>query len=363
MKRIVLVGAGHAHALVLDAWRRQPIAGVDLTLVAPDVNAPYSGMIPGWLAGQYEFEQTLVDFTGLCQRAGATLVQAELARLNPDHQKIVLSDGQTLSYDWLSLNIGSTLRPPPSQTPTLAMRPLSTLKERYERLLADWHQGDSNSPLRLTAVGGGAAGVESLLCIMHRLHKLRPDKPVYAQLVTRGASILPGFSAPARRLALNALHQAGVTLQLGTSWNETIAQNTDLVIWATGAEPHHWQTDPTARGSLQVDSTGFIAVNACLQSTSHNSVFAVGDCAALPHPTPKAGVYAVRMGATLAANLRSAVNGQPLSPFKRTGTALALLNTADARAIASWGPLGWQGQWVMRWKDHIDRGFIQKLAC
>lgn len=363
MKRIVLVGAGHAHALVLDAWRRQPLAGVDLVLVAPDALAPYSGMIPGWLAGQYLFEQTLVDFIGLCQRAGATLVKAELLELDPDRQQALLSDGQTLSYDWLSVNVGSTLRPPSSQTPILAMRPLSTLKARYEQWLAHWQAAHDGTPVRLTSVGGGAAGVESLLCIKHRLEQLRPDKPVHAQLVTRGATILPSFSAQARRLALKALHQADITLQLGTAWCETIAQSSDLIIWATGAEPHAWQTAPKTRGSLQVDSMGFVVVNECLQSTSHSNVFAVGDCAALPDPVPKAGVYAVRMGATLAANLHAAASGQPLSPFKRTGKALALLNTANGHAIASWGPLGWQGRWVMRWKDRIDKGFIQKLVC
>ncbi len=363
MMRIVLVGAGHAHALVLDAWRRQPLTGVDLVLVAPDALAPYSGMIPGWLAGQYRFEQTLVDFTGLCQRAGATLVKAELLELDPDRQQALLSDGQTLSYDWLSVNVGSTLRPPPSQTPILAMRPLSTLKARYKQWLAHWQAARDVSPVRLTSVGGGAAGVESLLCIKHRLEQLRPDKPVHAQLVTRGATILPGVSAPARRLALKVLHQADITLQLGTAWCETIAQSSDLIIWATGAEPHAWQTDPKMRGSLQVDSKGFIVVNEYLQSTSHSNVFAVGDCAALPDPVPKAGVYAVRMGAILATNLRAAASGQPLSPFKRTGKALALLNTANGHAIAAWGPLGWQGRWVMQWKDRIDKGFIQKLVC
>ena len=50
MKQLVLVGAGHAHAQILNAWRRDPVSGVALTLVSPDAVAPYSGMVPGWLA-------------------------------------------------------------------------------------------------------------------------------------------------------------------------------------------------------------------------------------------------------------------------------------------------------------------------
>lgn len=368
MKRLLLIGAGHAHALVLDAWRHlvanDPLlADVELVLVAPVTHAPYSGMIPGWLAGKYRFDETVVDFTALCKRARAKLICAELAELDPDTSTVWLSDGQRLSYDWISLNVGSTLQPPASQTHMLAMRPLSTLKSRYEDWLAHWRSVADTRPLRLAAVGGGAAGIESLLCIKHRLRSLRPDIPIQAQLLTRGTSILPGFSSQARRLALAALKRAGVTIELGTAWRETIAQSSDLVIWATGAQPHAWQTDESSRGTLQTDRAGFILVDQTLQSLSHSNVFAVGDCAALPTAVPKAGVYAVRMGSTLTSNLRAAILDKPMSPFKRTGAALALLNTADGNAIASWGPLGWQGRWVMRWKDRIDRRFISRLAC
>lgn len=376
MSRLVLVGAGHAHALLLNAWHTQPLADVDLVLVAPVTQAPYSGMIPGWLAGQYRFDETVVDFVGLCKKAGATLIEAELTRLNPDAHTVELSDGQQLSYDWLSLNVGSTLRPPvddehpamgdqPLADRLLAMRPLSTLQARYETWLAQWQNATDNRPLRLTAVGGGAAGVESLLCVKHRLETLRPDKPVHAQLITRGAHILPGFSGWARHLALAELHHANVTVQLGTGWCDTIAQSSDLVIWATGAQAHDWQIDTATRGSLQTDTQGFIAVDDNLRSVSHPNVFAVGDCAALPAAVPKAGVYAVRMASTLTHNIKAAITGtgQSLSPFTKRGKALALLNTANGSAIASWGPFGWQGKWVMRWKDRIDRGFINRLTC
>lgn len=362
--RLVLVGAGHTHALLLDAWARQPELNnldVELVMVTPVTDAPYSGMIPGWLAGQYRFEETTVNFRKLCSRSSARLIQAELVALDPDARQIQLSDGQTISYDWLSLNVGSTLRAPDSIVPMLAMRPLSTLKARYEQLLERWQQSSATTPLRITAVGGGAAGIESLLCVQQRLRQLRPDRTVQAQLVTRGTQLLPGFGSWARRLTLQVLHEADVTVQLGTEWCETIARSSDLVIWATGAQPQDWQTDPARRGSLQTDAAGFIEVDNTLRSRSHHNIFAAGDCAALPSPVPKAGVYAVRMGSTLTANVRRAMAGLPGEPFQRQGVALALLNTADGQAIASWDRLGWRAHWVMRWKDHIDRRFIARF--
>ena len=366
MIRVILIGAGHAHALLLNAWRQQVRPDVELVVITPQTHAPYSGMIPGWLAGQYTFEQTVVGFEGLCKRAGATLIQAELSKLDPDTKTVWLSDGQSLSYDWLTLNVGSTLNPPPitaSGLHLLAMRPLATLKTRYEAWLARWQDDQTPAPLRLTAVGGGAAGFESLLCVLHRLRQMRPDKPVHARLVTRSASILPAMSQAAQRLALKALARSDVTVDVSTDWSEAIANSSDLVLWATGAQAHAWQQDPSLRGSLQTDNAGYIAVDDCLRSLSHPDVFAVGDCAALPQAAPKAGVYAVRMGATLIDNLSRALDGQTLVKFVPQRRALALLNTADGGAIASWGPLAWQGRSVMRWKDRIDRGFIERLSC
>lgn len=362
MTRLVLIGAGHSHALLLDAWTKSPLPGVEVMLVAPVIQAPYSGMIPGWLAGQYRFDQCVVDFPGLCKRSGARLIQAELIRLDPETNQVWLSDGQCLSYDWLSLNVGSTLKPPIGDERILAMRPLGTLKSRYETWLTKWQTVNDTAPLRLSAIGGGAAGVESLLCVLHHLRQLRPDRKIHSQLLTRASAILPGFSNHARRLAMQALHQAGVTLRLGTDWSESISQASDLVIWATGAEPHDWQLDPALRGSLHTDASGFIKVDDCLRSVSHANIFAVGDCAALSRPVPKAGVYAVRMGPILTTNLTNAITEKPLVPFKRQVTALALLNTADGYAIASWGPYGWRSRWVMRWKDWIDRRFVDQFG-
>ena len=71
MKHLVLVGAGHAHAQVLLDWAAHPMPGVELTLVSPEPLAPYSGMVPGWLAGRYQYEEIAIDFGALCAAAGA----------------------------------------------------------------------------------------------------------------------------------------------------------------------------------------------------------------------------------------------------------------------------------------------------
>ncbi len=363
MKRLVLAGAGHAHAQVLLDWARAPLPGIDLVLVSPQPLAPYSGMVPGWLSGAYRFDQIVIDFAALCRAAGARWVQDELVALQPAEHTLLLASGQTLHYDLLSLNLGSTLTPPTEPgTPVLSMRPLSHLQAAYEALLGQWVASSESGPYTVTAVGGGAAGFESLLGVMARLRQLRPDRVVQGRLVTRGAQLLPGMSGAARRAAGQALQRAGATLLANTAWSSSLAQGSDLALWATGAQAHAWQIDPLRRGGLAVGAGGFVRIDPQLRSVSHPTVFAVGDCAEWATPLPKAGVFAVRMGPVLAHNLRAALGQGALQAYQPQRRFLALLSTADARAIATWGPLGAEGAWAWRWKDHIDRRFLNRFA-
>jgi pyridine nucleotide-disulfide oxidoreductase family protein len=366
MKRLLLVGAGHAHALVLLDWMHAPLRGVELVVVSPHGLAPYSGMVPGWLAGAYRFDEIVIDFPALCGAAGARWIEGELDTLDATRQRITLHGGEAIGYDVLSLNVGSTLTPPALPgTPVLALRPLSALQPAYDALLARWCTDASHGPFTVTAVGGGAAGFESLLAVLARLRALRADRTVRGRLVARGARLLPELSGAARRAAHRALARAGVDVQLGTRWDESMARGCDLVLWAAGAEAHAWQRDPSRRGALAVSERGFIRIDAQLRSLSHHQVFAAGDCTEWSPPLPKAGVYAVRMGPVLSHNLRAALGNKSDAAQPRDHRPqrhfLALLGTGDGRAIASRGPFGASGRWAWRWKERIDRRFIARF--
>jgi pyridine nucleotide-disulfide oxidoreductase family protein len=367
MKRLVLAGAGHAHALVLRALVRQPMPGVEIVVISPEPLAPYSGMVPGWLAGHYRFDEIAIDFAPLAAAAGARWCQGEIHALDPARRQLRLADGGTLDYDVLSLNVGSTLHAPPAEhAQMLPLRPLAMLRRRYESLLERWANERSDRPFVVTAVGGGAAGFEALLAVLSRLRALRPERAVQGSLLTRGTSLLAGLAPAARRAAFRALDRAGVTVQLGGSWCEAVDRSSDVVLWATGAEAHEWQRDPARRGALAVDDQGFVRIDEQLRSVSHPQVYATGDCASWPgEGLPKAGVHAVRMGPVLAGNLRAALRGPAgaadLRPHRPQRHFLALLATGDGRAIASRGPFGAEGAWAWRWKDRIDRHFLRQF--
>jgi NADH dehydrogenase FAD-containing subunit len=273
-----------------------------------------------------------------------------------------LRNGEELTYDLLSLNVGATLNPPAGLgATTLAMRPLSLLRPAFEALLAQWTACSADNPVSVTAVGGGAAGFESLLAVLARLRALRPDRVVRGALITRGPALLPEMSRAARRAAHRALSHAGATLHLSTSWSDA-ACGSDLVLWATGAEAHAWQRDPLRNGSLSASERGFIRIDSRLRSLSHPQVFAAGDCADWSPSLPKAGVYAVRMGVVLSHNLRAALEGSELRPYEPQRQFLALLSTGDGRAIASRGRFGTEGRWAWQWKNLIDRRFVGRFA-
>ena len=354
-RRLWLVGAGHAHAVLLRQWSRQGLpAGVTATLLAPSHQAPYSGMVPGWLGGQYRFDDICIDMRALAAAAGVGWQDGELRELDAASRRLHLADGSSEAYDLLSLNVGSTLSPPAwPGVRMLALRPLSALHGAWGAVLAE------RPPSGVLTVGGGAAGVEATLAIIASLRQQHPLWQARGRLVTRSRSLLEGFPPRAQRAAFDALARAGVAVQCSTDANAAMAPPRTLVLWAAGAAAHAWQQ----RSELAQDESGFIRTETTLRSTSHAEVFASGDCASLPQSLPKAGVYAVRQGPLLAHNLRAVLEGKPLKAFTGDGKALALLSTADGRAIAArgaWSAAGPRlGTLLWRWKDHIDRAFVR----
>jgi pyridine nucleotide-disulfide oxidoreductase family protein len=375
MIELTLIGAGHAHAFVLEAFARMPEPDVNLTVISESRLAAYSGSVPAWLAGQCRLRETQIDVAGLCQRAGARLIEQRAAHVNAAAREITLESGERLNFDLASFNVGATLRHPDTMQEQddsalpfmLAMRPLSALAPRWQTLCARVDALPGESVQRVVSVGGGAAGCETLLAVLAELRARRPDVRFEGALLSADGALLPGAGKLPRMLLGRALRRAGVHVHSGirgealtsggvlSQHGDNIAA--DIVLWATGAVGHEWLSE----SGLARDRRGFIKVAPTLEASGQQGIFAAGDCAAFEPALPKAGVYAVRMGPHLAANLRRASRHEPLTAWQPPRRVLALIGTGDGRAIASYGALGASGKWLWRAKKRIDERFIARF--
>ena len=128
---------------------------------------------------------------------------------------------------------------------------------------------------------------------------------------------------------------------------------------AAGAGAPDW----IKASGFAVDERGFLLTNDYLQSVTFAEVFGAGDCATQEGRSyAKAGVFAVRAAPILAANLRAALAGLPLAPFRTDPRYLALISTGSKHVVGTWNGYAWSGSWAWRWKDRIDRQFVAKYS-
>lgn len=364
MNHLLLLGGGHSHIEVLRRFAGGA-RGAALTLVSPEPFAVYSGMLPGVVSGAYGATDCRIDLAALARAAGARLIPAAAIAINPQHRSVTLDRGDPLRYDILSLDVGSQPAYRGIEGATAhaqPLRPAGPFLDGVETLVSRTRDGTLT---QLAVVGGGAAGVEIAFALRQRLRMAGRRAPGVA-LISENPVLLAAHPPRAQALAARLAGAQGIALHLGqrvirVSAGAVVTERgsvgADAVIWATGPAAPGW----LAASGLACDRAGYIAVDARLQSISHPGVFAAGDCASLQdHALPKSGVYAVREGPLLADNLRNHLQGRPLRRYRPQARALALLATGDGRAMAVWGPLAWEGAWIWRWKDRIDRRFVAR---
>ena len=374
VKDLVLIGGGHSHVAVLKRFGMNPLPGVRLTLICRDAHTPYSGMLPGYVAGHYKYDEAHIDLGALARFANARFYHSTVTDLDLRERRVLCDDRPPVPFELVSINTGST--PNTSLVPgatenVVPVKPINNFLDRWEALSARAmaHEG----PMRIAVVGAGAGGVEILLAIQHRLGELRaaagkPADNIEFHLFSNTVDILPTHNAKVRRTFLAVLKQRGVVLRLGEPVAEVtsgrlksgnrVETEADEILWVTAAGAPSWPGD----AGLDVDEGGFIKVGDTLQSTSHPDVFAAGDVATMiNHPRPKSGVFAVRQGKPLERNLRRLLLGRAPRPFRPQSKFLGLISTGDKYAIASRGGWSLQGVGLWRWKDWIDRRFMDKF--
>lgn len=356
---LVLVGGGHSHALVLRKWAMAPLAGARLTLINPGPTAPYSGMLPGFVAGHYSRDDLDIDLVRLARHAGARLITGAATAIDRAAQTVSVAGYPPIAYDVLALDVGIT-----SEMPALAgfaahgvpAKPLGSFARAW-----DSYRAGAITP-KIAVIGGGVAGAELALAMAHALRARAP----MVHLIDRSRALAAlGAKARGRMLAALRAHRvqvienADITAVLadGVQLADGRIIASDFTTGAAGAKPHDW----LAQTGLDL-TDGFIRVDAHLRS-SDPLIFAVGDCAHMTaNPRPKAGVYAVRQAPVLYDNLRAALTGGTLRPYVPQRDYLKLISLGGQSALAEKFGTTWQGAWLWQLKDRIDRKFMTQFA-
>ncbi len=356
----------------------RPPENARLMVVLDRSVAVYSGMVPGFVAGDYALPELEIDVLPLARRAKAGVILAAATDIDPVRKEIRIEGRPPFRFDFASLDVGSTVRGldlPGVREHALATRPIGRFVREVDAHIDTLRE--LGRPPRITLVGGGAAGTELAFTLEARLRSkgLAPEisvvtgdtnllssaAPAMRKLIAREAQARGITIIPNRRVA--RADAQGILFEAGTSEESTGSRHdADLVIWATGAAPIAFPRDEGG-AKLRRDDSGFIEVRSTLQTVGFDDVFAVGDCARLVDHrwVPRAGVYAVRQGPTLDHNLRARLEGKSLKTYTPQRDFLALLHLGNGRAVgAKWGR-AYAGALTLRLKDWIDRRFMERF--
>lgn len=357
---VVLIGGGHTHALVLRKWGMAPVPGARLTVINPGPTAPYSGMLPGHVAGHYERAELDIDLVRLARFAGARLILGAADGIDLDRREVHVPGRPPIGFDLCSVDVGITSRMPSLpgfEEHGVPAKPLGAFAQAWRDFL------EGNGTARVAVIGAGVAGAELAMAMAYALRQRGRFGSV--TLIDRSGA-LTATGDKSRGLILEKMRELGVdlvenaTIQGLEPGKICLADGgeiaADFVTGAAGARPHDW----IAQTGLAL-TDGFITVDKTLRS-SDPAVFAVGDCAHLNHaPRPKAGVFAVREAPILYDNLTAALTQGTIRAYHPQKDYLKLVSLGGKLALGERFGLALSGPLMWRWKDHIDQTFMNQF--
>ena len=370
LRDLLLVGGGHAHVQVLKRFGMRPEPGIRLTLISRESESPYTGMLPGFIAGDYNYDDIVVDLLRLSRFANCRFIEGSVESVSFTNRCVSLAGSRPdVRFDTLSINTGgdNSLSIPGGEF-VIPVKPIGRFVNQWTRILADLSR--QKSP-RIVIIGGGPGSVELAISLRQRI-----GLSASFVLVTRSNTLVPDHGDKVHEAVEFALH--GNKIEVVHEFNVVAVRPrprndryryslvsdadkicpADHIFSVTGVVAPAWLES----SGFAVDASGCVKVNRFLQTESDPRVFAAGDIAALvDQERPKSGVYAVREGPILAENLRRQLTGKSLKKFRAQKNALALLRVSSSGAIASRGMIQNHGDWAWRYKDWIDRRFMRKF--
>ncbi|AKG04870.1 hypothetical protein AAV35_008675 [Salimicrobium jeotgali] len=354
MKKLLLIGGGHAHVYILKALQKEN-PGFEVTMISPSEHQYYSGMFSGYTEGIYPASEITINLEELSIKAGASFIKGKVAEVDPVKKEVVL-DECGYPFDLISFDVGSRVKQIPEPTEKVySVKPNYVFTENIDEL--------KGSPAPVV-VGGGAAGVELSLSMLAWRKNHQPHQRV--TLIDSG-NLLEEFGSKTSRRTEKLARRKGLSIITGERVEgiEREFLRTDSgrhvhhsgVLWLSGAEaPPLFE-----QSNLKVDAKGFLFVDKYLKNPEYPYIYGAGDCVTIEEEeVPKNGVFAIKEAPVLWENLKRHAGNEELLAFRPPKKYMAILSTGNRQGLLTYGNVMIHGKWCFTLKHFIDSRFMKK---
>ncbi len=338
--QVVVVGAGMGG---LQAVRQLSRSGARVTLVDQNNYSTFAPML-FYVAAAFLSPEDVVRPVRALIPAGSRIDfrVGEVRAVDWDERRVILGDGDGLSFDCLVLApgvvpaFGDVAGAPDHAIPMKSALDAS----RVRNSLLGWFETAAAQPARadggatsVAIVGGGTTGVEVAgylsdflfrYSFRHDYPRLAPER-LRVTLIEAGTQLLPGLHPKFGPYALRRLRRRGVDVRLGATVASVDGGGVTLVsgerirartvVWAGGIGPAPW----IEKSSVALER-GRIIVDPDLRLRGRPTTFAVGDCAAVRSPDgtlyPPVAQVALQTGRHAGRQIRRLMTGQSSEPFR-----------------------------------------------
>lgn len=287
---------------VIKMGRKWKEHNIRIRLISAKPYLIYSGALPQYMAGFYEWNQTAIGLEDLCERYNVPFTAGRVVSVDEKEKKVTTSSGSTISYDYLLLNVGASTRPVIDGENISPVKPMSKLLNLREKIV-------SGAVRNLLIIGGGAAGSELALNISHPALMDRPE----ITIMDKNDRLLSSFPDKLSKKVTSILQKRGVEVITGKEGSPNFISTFDEIILAVGNRPesvsinHNFKTGAQAR----------ILTEESLRVRGNPTVFAAGDMADVNGKDyQQIGVHAVKQGIVLRENIKAAILGGSLTDYK-----------------------------------------------
>ena len=363
-QHLVLAGGGHAHLQTLLELKDFTDQGVKVTVVSPSAYHYYSGMGPGMLSGRYRPEEIRFHIKKMAVDRGADFIDASVEKILPDQRTLLLSRNLRLSYDLLSLNLGSSVKSSLSmdnRATVFQVKPIADLFRLRQTVLTRLESGEPH----LGVIGGGPAGLE-IICALWRLaHEKR--RPCLLTIFA-GSRLLPRLPSSARKKVTSSLRSRGIRIVEGSRVTAIGAESVtlengetadcDLAVLATGISP----SQVIGASGLPTGDDGSMLVDDHLRCIGYPEIFGGGDCIRpAAGALDKVGVFAVRENPVLKQNLMASLQGGPLETFAPQKHYMLIFNLGNNTGLYLRNGRSFKSPIAFWLKNYIDKKFVRRF--